>query len=301
MINKLIENIETQFKGQNLAVKKILAAFFSNNHVLLEDVPGTGKTTLAKVFAEVMGVDYNRIQFTPDLLPSDILGSSIYSKKKEEFIFNKGPIFTDILLADEINRASPRTQSALLEAMAERQVTIENNHYNLSPHFFVIATENPIDFEGTYELPEAQLDRFCLKFSLGYVSFEDELEILKGQFNNYNFNKLPITEIERIKNEIKHIEVSHKIYEYIIKLIRATRVHDSVQHGASSRAAISLLNISKAYAYVLGNKKVYPDHIHHLIYDCLSHRLVLKNKAVYDNITSSQVIDDILKTIEIPK
>lgn len=239
---KLADNIGQVVKGQSTAIRKLLAAFASGGHVLLEDHPGTGKTTLAKSLAFSVDVSFKRIQFTPDLLPSDILGVSILDPEKRTFHFHEGPIFANIVLADEINRASPRTQSALLEAMAESQVSIDGTLNQLRDPFFVIATQNPIDARGTYPLPEAQMDRFALQFRLGYISAENEVAILSNQIQQHPIEQIrPCVSIEDIftlKQQVKQVRVSPELKRYVVDIVNATRQAEGVQLGASPRGSI---------------------------------------------------------------
>ncbi len=243
----IYQNITTHLKkiitGQTHAIRKLLAAFASGGHVLLEDLPGTGKTTLAKTLAQSIQMDFQRIQFTPDLLPSDILGVSIFDPQSQHFRFHKGPVFAEILLADEINRASPRTQSALLEAMGERQVSIDGKKHLLSDSFFVIATQNPIESHGTYPLPEAQMDRFAMRFSLGYVSAEEEVAILSAQQQSTNTFKSCASQddVQTLKQAVQAVRISEELKRYIVDLVGATRTATGVQMGASPRASLALM------------------------------------------------------------
>ncbi|MGB8702760.1 MAG: MoxR family ATPase, partial [Thermosynechococcaceae cyanobacterium] len=259
---RLTKNIQTVVKGQDLSIRKLLAAFFSGGHVLLEDYPGTGKTTLAKALALSVDIDFKRIQFTPDLLPSDILGVSILNPKDQTFHFHEGPIFAHLILADEINRASPRTQSALLEAMAESQVSIDGKQKKLHDPFFVIATQNPIDSQGTYPLPEAQMDRFALQFGLGYISSEEEVEILSNQIQQHPIEDLkPCLSLEDIfilKQAVKQVTVSPDLQRYVVSIVHATRQAEDVQLGASPRGSIALMKIAQAFALFDGYKAVRP-------------------------------------------
>ena len=245
LIGKLEENIRGVMRSNDHGIQWLLSAFFAGCHVLLEDVPGTGKTTLAKSLAASINARFSRIQFTPDLLPTDILGVSMYDQHSRDFHFRKGPVFTQILLADEINRASPRTQSALLEAMAENQVSIEGERFALEDTFFVVATQNPVDFHGTYPLPEAQMDRFAMRFELGYVSEDDELHMLDVQQQRHPFDDLVAVlepaDVRLIRDEVKLIRITEELKRYIVKLVASTRNHKEVLMGASPRAGIMLM------------------------------------------------------------
>ncbi|MCK5719723.1 MAG: MoxR family ATPase [Thiomargarita sp.] len=294
----IVTYLEQFITGQKPAIRKILAAFISGGHVLLEDLPGTGKTTLAKALAQILEMDFQRIQFTPDLLPSDILGVSIYEQQK--FHFHKGAIFTEILLADEINRASPRTQSALLEAMGEQQVSIEGKTYKLNDLFFVIATQNPIEFHGTYPLPEAQMDRFAICLSLGYVSAEEEVAILSNQASKTITNPIAKQDVYILKQAAQKIRVSDELKRYIVDIVRATRTANGVQMGASPRASIMLMKTAQALALFDGMEFVLPDHIQEMVIPVIAHRLKIDSQAHFSGIDSENILKDILKTIDLP-
>ena len=300
----ILANIERVISGQNPAVQKVLAAFLGGGHVLLEDNPGTGKTTLAKALARSVDAVFKRVQFTPDLLPSDILGVSVFNPRDQTFQFHAGPIFTQILLADEVNRASPRTQSALLEAMAEGQVSIEGKTHALDEMFFVIATQNPVEFRGTYPLPEAQMDRFALRLALGYVSAETEVAILSAQEKQHPLETIEVCtgaeDMHRLRHAVKEVRISAELKRYVVELARATRDAQSVQLGASPRASLALARMSQALALVRGEDFVTPDHIRDMTVPVLAHRLVLDPQAKFSGATAEQVVEDALRAVRIP-
>ncbi len=297
-------NIERVMSGQTHTVDKVLAAFLAGGHVLLEDNPGTGKTTLAKALAKSVGGEFRRVQFTPDLLPSDILGVSVFNPRDQDFKFHAGPIFTQVLLADEINRASPRTQSALLEAMAEGQVSIEGKTHALDYLFFVIATQNPVEFRGTYPLPEAQMDRFAVRLSLGYVSAEAEVAIVNAQAQAHPLDGLQACvttqQIRELKQQVKAIRVSDELKRYAVDLARATRGAPSVQLGAGPRASLALVHMAQALALVQGGEFVTPDHIRDMAVSVLAHRLSIDPAAKFSGRTAQDVVADVLKSVPAP-
>jgi MoxR-like ATPase len=297
-------NIGRVIKGQAGAIRKLLAAFFSGGHVLLEDVPGTGKTTLAKALARSVAADFHRIQFTPDLLPTDIIGVTVFDQHTREFRFHAGPVFTNILLADEINRASPRTQSALLEAMAESQVSVDGVVHALDELFFVIATQNPIEFHGTYPLPEAQMDRFAMRFKLGYIAADEEVAILTEQNAAHPLDSLrPCVgreEVVRLKRQLADVRVSEELKRYIVDLIRATREARGVLNGASPRAALSLMKTAQALALFDGLDYVTPDHIREVAVAVIAHRLMLDAQAEFSGLAREEVITGVLRSVPVP-
>ncbi len=292
-------------KGQQDVVRKVLACMISGGHVLLEDYPGTGKTTLAKAISRAInGTVFKRVQFTPDLLPSDILGVSILDPRTQEFRFHPGPVFTDILLADEINRASPRTQSALLEAMGERQATIEGERYDLDSLFFVIATQNPVEFRGTYPLPEAQMDRFSMQCALGYVSEDEEVRILADQMEVHPVDVLePVvsrTEILDLMQRSKLIRFSDELRHYVVSLVSATRGRPEIQLPASPRASLALMKVSQALALFEGKEFVSPEIIQAVAPDVIAHRLVLAPEAKFSGVNARRIVADLIEKIPVP-
>ena len=302
MIQKLIQALNSVLLGKEDSVELLVAAILANGHVLIEDVPGTGKTTLARALSKAVSADYARIQFTPDLLPADVTGGAIFRPGTAEFEIKKGPVFTQVLLADEINRASPRTQSALLEAMEERSGSLEGKTYALSNFFVVLATENPVEFRGVYPLPEAQMDRFMVRLSLGYPSEETELGIIRGHRFEVPVEKLkPVmtpADVLRIREEVKKIHVDESLELYAVKLVQATRRRSDLRLGASPRAGMALVAISQAFAYMDNRNYVTPDDLQRSILPVLAHRIFAKDSA-FD--ATKKILEDIRKNVSVPR
>ncbi|HFM6272320.1 TPA: AAA family ATPase [Enterococcus faecium] len=288
--------------GKRSTIQLMIVALLAGGHVLFEDIPGVGKTLLVKALAKAVQGTFSRVQCTPDLLPSDILGFSVYNSQSKEFEFRPGPIFTTILLADEINRTTPRTQSAHLEAMAENHATIDNNTYPLDNHFFVLATQNPIEYEGTYPLPEAQLDRFLFRLQIGYPSFDDELLLLLDKFEKVldNLNEvLNSYEIEEIKTNVANVFVSPEVASYALQLVSATRSHAAIQLGISPRGSLSFIQAAKAYALIHGRNYVTPKDLQDLVPYVFSHRLIFYDRSLKED-EKKQIIHTLVAQIPIP-
>ncbi|MCX8195943.1 MAG: MoxR family ATPase [Acidilobaceae archaeon] len=302
----VIGRAQTVLVERDLEIKLMLSALLARGHVLLEGVPGVAKTLTAKVIAALLALKFQRVQMTPDLLPSDIIGSSVYDQKVGDFRLRLGPIFTNVLLVDEINRASPRTQSALLEAMQERQVTIEGTTIRLEEPFIVIATQNPIEFEGVFPLPEAQLDRFLIKVSVGYTSKRGLIEIMRraDEIEDMLSRLQPVItreEVLKAIEEAKDVRVDEAIYDYAASLVEATRKHPAVRLGGSPRAGIALIRTARAWAYLEGRNYVIPDDVKVVAPYVLSHRLLLKPEYEVEAVTAEVVVRELLSKVPIPK
>lgn len=306
----ILNELRKTIVGQDDVIEQILVAVLAEGHALIEGVPGTAKTLTVKTLSEILGARFSRIQFTPDLMPSDITGTNVFNMQSSEFTLRQGPIFTDILLADEINRTPPKTQAALLEAMEERQTTIDGDRYRLSPIFTVLATENPIEYEGTYPLPEAQLDRFLLKILIGYPQQNEEQEIVArwdAGFNSHRLDQVSIqplpdpSTIQQCRAEVRAMRMEPGVQAYLVNIVRKSREHPTILYGASPRASIALLLCSKALAAIRGRDFPTPDDIRDIAPAVLRHRLALRAEAELDGATPDAVISDILKTVEVPR
>jgi MoxR-like ATPase len=304
MIEKILVNIEKVMIGKRDVAELSLIALLAGGHVLLEDVPGVGKTMMVRALAKSVNANFRRIQFTPDLLPSDVTGVSIYNPKELEFQFRPGPLMGNIILADEINRTSPKTQSALLEGMEEASVTIDGITHQLNKPFFVMATQNPIEYEGTYPLPEAQLDRFLLKMKMGYPDIQEEMEVLNRAQKIPPIEELyHVIELEGLlllQKEIKDVFVDDTIKRYIVDIVNRTRGHGSVYLGASPRGSIALMKAAQAYAYMYGRDYVLPDDIQYLAQFVLSHRIILKSEAKFEGIAAEDLVNQVVARVPVP-
>jgi MoxR-like ATPase len=313
-VPETVEHITSELRkvvvGQEEIVEQILVAILAEGHALLEGVPGTAKTLIVKTLARIINADFSRIQFTPDLMPSDITGTSVFNFRTSEFTLRKGPVFTDILLADEINRTPPKTQAALLEAMEERQATIDGERHELSPLFTVLATENPIEYEGTYPLPEAQLDRFLLKILIDYPEQQAEREIVRRWDEGFNSRKLSDVAIEPLpfadtiahcRTEVGNLKMEAGVQNYCVEIVRRTRQHPTILYGASPRASVALLLCSKALAAIRGREFPTPDDVRDIARPVLRHRITLRAEAELDGATTDAAVTDILQSVEVPR
>lgn len=302
--NRVLEQVERAIIGKRRLLRDVMAAVLTDGHVLLEDFPGLGKTLLAKSFAAALGLDFKRIQFTPDLLPGDITGGYVYNRAADRFELRRGPIFANIVLADEINRASPKTQSALLEAMQEQQVTLEGETMSLAEPFIVLATQNPIEYEGTFPLPEAQLDRFLLRIRLGYPEATDEMAMLDAQQYHHPVTGLrqvvTLDELREAQAAVRSVYIDRQIKRYIVDIVSATRNHDDVYLGASPRGSLALYRASQARAALAGRDHVLPDDVKALAIPTLAHRIIIGPSARIKDITAENVIAEVLKRVPVP-
>jgi len=296
--------------GQEAVIDQILICLFAEGHALLEGVPGTAKTLMVKTIATIIGAGFNRIQFTPDMMPSDITGTSVFNMNTSLFSLRQGPVFTDILLADEINRTPPKTQAALLEAMEERQVTIDGESHALSPLFMVLATENPIEYEGTYPLPEAQLDRFLFKVLIDYPTAEQELRIVSNWQAGFRSRRLEDVNLQRIsdpgvinrcRKEVGEVKVEPGVQAFLVNLVRRTREHPSLLWGASPRASVAMLLAGKALACMRGRDFVTPDDVRDVAHPALRHRILLRSEAEIEGVTPDSILDEIVASVEVPR
>lgn len=300
----LRENLAKVIKGKTDTIRLLITALGAGGNVLMEDVPGVGKTTLAKALASSIDGEFSRVQFTPDLLPSDILGNSIYNQQEAKFFFRPGPVFANILLADEVNRASPRTQSALLECMSEKQVSIAGKTSMLPNPFMVIATENPVEYQGTYPLPEAQLDRFAMQLELGYPDEEAEMQLLFDRLTNDPGTSLKAVlscdEVAQMQLAVQKVNIEKTVVHYMLSIVKATRHDTRIMLGASPRALLLLSRCSQSYAFIQGRDYVLPDDIKALCPSVLAHRLVIENKTKYSGISAIEIVEDIVKKTKVP-
>ena len=303
-IEKIIRNIEKVMIGKREIAELSIVSLLAGGHVLLEDVPGVGKTMMVRALSKSLGTSFKRIQFTPDLLPSDVIGVSIYNPKTLQFEFRPGPIVGNIVLADEINRTSPKTQAALLESMEEASITVDGDTIQLPKPFFVMATQNPIEYEGTYPLPEAQLDRFLLKIKMGYPTKEEEIEVLRRAERTVPIDNisavLTIEQLMELQRQVKEVHVENNIKEYIVSLAQNTRHHHNVYLGVSPRASIALMRAAQSYAFMKGRDYVIPDDVQYLVKFVFSHRIILKPETRYEGITEEQVIESVLRYVHVP-
>ncbi|MFN7944864.1 MAG: MoxR family ATPase [Blastocatellia bacterium] len=310
IVTHIRQEVHKVIVGQDDVIDQILICLFAEGHALIEGVPGTAKTLTVKTLARIVDAGFNRIQFTPDLMPSDITGTNVFNLTTSQFMLRHGPIFTDILLADEINRTPPKTQAALLEAMEERQVTIDGETHPLSPLFLVLATENPIEYEGTYPLPEAQLDRFLLKILISYPTVEQERDVVARWQAGFSSRKLDAVDLESVNDPamiphcramVRRVNVETGVQNYLVEIVRRTREHPSLLWGASPRASVALLMASKALAAMRGRDFVTPDDVRDVVHPALRHRILPRSEAEIEGITPELVLDEILAAIEVPR
>lgn len=303
-VQKIIDNVEEVILGKNRVIKLALAAMMAEGHILFEDVPGVGKTILVRSLARSIGCSFKRVQFTPDLLPSDITGVSIYNQKTNEFEFREGPILSQVVLADEINRATPRTQSALLESMAEKQITVEGISRRLADPFIVMATQNPIEYDGTFPLPEAQLDRFLIRLEIGYPESKDEEQILENLQLQHPVEKLEAVmtdqEFIELQDDVKKVHVDQKLRKYIVSLVNQSRSHSDLELGASPRGSIALMKMAQAWAVVNERDYIIPDDIKEIAAAVLAHRLIIKSKSRLRGADKEKIIKEIVRRTEVP-
>lgn len=303
-ITDIVAEVKKAVIGKDAIIIKTLLAILCKGHILIEDIPGVGKTTMALAFSKALSLDHNRMQFTPDVLPSDITGFSVYNKMKNSFEFRPGVAFCNLFLADEINRTSSKTQSALLELMEEKNITVDGNTYRLPEPYTVIATQNPIGSAGTHNLPDSQLDRFMIKLSMGYPDFEDEVAILKAKYNAAPLESVqPVVNasiINELQEHIASIYIDDRVYEYIVKLSAATRNHPLVKLGISPRGTLALMQISKGIAVAMGRDYVIPDDVSYICRDVFEHRIILSSKAKLSDMTASDIINEIIKKTPSP-
>jgi MoxR-like ATPase len=304
LAERIVSNVERVIIGKRREVEMTLIALLCEGHLLIEDVPGVGKTMLARAIARSIGCSFRRIQFTPDMLPSDVTGVSVFNQKTREFEFRPGPVMAQIVLADEINRATPKTQSALLEAMEERQITVDGVTYAMEPPFLVLATQNPIEYEGTFPLPEAQIDRFIMRLSLGYPSEGDEISILEAHREHHPIQDIgqvvSVEELLEAQAAVKRIYVDDLIKEYIVELANATRRHSDIYLGVSPRGSLALFKTSRAYAALEGRTYVIPDDVKALLEATFAHRLIISPSARIKNVESRAVVEQIAASVPVP-
>ncbi len=305
-IKEVLDEIGKVIVGKEEVLKEVFYSILAGGHILFEDNPGLAKTLIARSFANVIGFNFRRVQFTPDLLPSDITGTYIYDRREGRFKLLKGPVFTNLLLADEINRAPPKTQAALLEAMQEKQVTIEGDTFKLEEPFVVIATQNPIEYEGTYPLPEAQLDRFLVKLRVGYPAYEEELEILRRRMmwrqDEIKLRKImEKEEVLALRKMVENVYVEKDVMDYIVRIVRATREHVQVEVGASPRGSLSILKLARARAMIHGRDYVIPDDVKNVARIALVHRIILKPEPWIRGVRPEDIVEDVLRKIPVPK